>query len=478
MSVGLLCQLCALLVSLKKQQTSNPLFYTSHSEHLFSTLNMSLAPLLAEALRDRYILERELGRGGMATVYLAHDLRHDRPVALKVLRPELAATLGPERFLQEIKLAARLQHPHILSVHDSGETAGQLWFTMPFIEGESLRDRLNREKQLPVEDAIRLTREAAEALDYAHRHGVIHRDIKPENILLSEGHALVADFGIGRALGAPAPGERLTETGMVVGTPAYMSPEQAAGERALDGRTDIYSLGVVLYEMLAGEPPYTGPTAQAVLAKRFTAEVPRVRLARPAVPEAVEQALQKVLATVPADRFQTAAEFVRALAAPVPMAASVPSAATPVSLLPPAQQHRPRLPLALVLGFGFLLGLGVLFAWRRAHPGAGAGETGTKRLAVLPFDNLGPSEDAYFADGVTDAIRGKLATLPGLQVTASNSSGQYKRATKSPQQIAQELGVQYLLVGKVRWEKGAGGQSQVEVSPELVQVAKIGRAHV
>jgi eukaryotic-like serine/threonine-protein kinase len=221
-----------------------------------------------EGLQDRYAFERELGRGGMATVYLARDLRHDRPVALKVLHPELAATLGPERFLREIKLCARLQHPHILTVHDSGESAGQLWFSMPFIEGESLRDRLRRQKQLALEDALRIAREAADALDYAHRHGVIHRDVKPENILLTEGHALVADFGIGRALSSGAAGhrgglaeEKLTETGLVVGTPAYMSPEQAAGERELSGATDIYSLGVVLYEMLAGEPPFTGPTS-------------------------------------------------------------------------------------------------------------------------------------------------------------------------------------------------------------------------
>ena len=228
---------------------------------------------LARGLADRYRLERELGRGGMATVYLAQDLKHDRPVALKVLLPELAASLGPDRFQREIRLAARLQHPHILTVHDSGETAGQLWFTMPFVEGESLRDRLRRERQLPVEDALRITREAAQALQYAHDHGVVHRDIKPENLLLTkDGNTLVADFGIARAV---AGDEHLTQTGMSVGTPAYMSPEQASGDKALDARTDIYSLGAVLYEMLAGEPPFTGPTAQAIIAKRFTGEVPR-----------------------------------------------------------------------------------------------------------------------------------------------------------------------------------------------------------
>ena len=258
---------------------------------------------LEEALRDRYVIERELGRGGMATVYLARDLRHDRLVALKMLHADLGAALGLERFEREIKLVAGLQHPHILSVFDSGacpepssEGAAdqrgsgreRLWFTMPYVEGESVRDRLRREQQLPLEDAIRIATETARALDYAHRHGVIHRDIKPENILLTrDGDALVADFGIGRSLDSLAPADRLTEPGVLVGTAAYMSPEQAAGERQLDGRTDIYSLGVVLYELLAGEPPYTGPTTQAIIAKRFLGEVPSVRRVRPSVPEAV-----------------------------------------------------------------------------------------------------------------------------------------------------------------------------------------------
>ncbi len=227
---------------------------------------------LRERLTGRYAFERELGRGGMATVYLARDLKHDRPVALKVLHPEFAVTLGPERFRREIRLVARLQHPHIVTVLDSGEAAGRLWFTMPFVEGESLRDRLRREKQLPVEDALRIAREAAGALDYAHGQGVIHRDVKPENILLSAGHALVADFGIARVLQS---GETLTEPGVVVGTPAYMSPEQAAGEPELDARTDVYSLGAVLYEMLGGEPPFTGPTMQAIATRAAQREGPQ-----------------------------------------------------------------------------------------------------------------------------------------------------------------------------------------------------------
>jgi len=272
-------------------------------------------------LRGRYVIERELGRGGMATVFLARDLRHERPVALKVLHPELAATLGPERFLREIRLAARLQHPHILTVLDSGDAAGQLWFTMPYVEGETLRDRLRREGQLPMDDALRIARETADALDYAHQHGVVHRDIKPENILLAGRHALVADFGIARALGAggaagagaPTREQRLTETGMSVGTPAYMSPEQASGDREVDARSDIYSLGCVLYEMLAGEPPFTGPSAQAILLRKFTENPRPLRAIRDTVPEPIEQAVARALARSAADRFTTAAEFRRVL---------------------------------------------------------------------------------------------------------------------------------------------------------------------
>ncbi len=272
----------------------------------------AVPPGLATVLQDRYRLDRELGQGGMATVYLAHDLRNNRPVALKVLRPELAAILGAERFLKEIETTANLQHPHILPLFDSGEAGTFLFYVMPFVEGESLRSRLNRERQLPVPDAVRIAAEVASALDYAHRQGIIHRDIKPENILLHDGHALVADFGIALAL-RNAGGDRLTETGLSLGTPHYMSPEQAMAERQLDVRTDVYSLGAVLYEMLAGEPPITGATGQAVIAKLMTERPTPLRVVRDTVPPALEEVVARALAKVPADRFPTAAAFAKAL---------------------------------------------------------------------------------------------------------------------------------------------------------------------
>jgi len=269
---------------------------------------------LEAALADRYRVDREIGRGGMATVYLAQDLKHHRPVALKVLMPELAAALGPERFLREIELSARLTHPHILPLHDSGNADGFLYYVMPYVEGESLRERLTREKQLPVDDALQISREVADALSYANSHGVIHRDIKPENILLESGHAVVADFGIARAIDQ-AGGEKLTETGLAIGTPAYMSPEQAMGSGELDGRCDVYALGCVLYEMLSGEVPYTATTPQALFAKKLSEPLPRISVVRETVPAAIETALSKALAKVPADRFATVGQFAEAIVA-------------------------------------------------------------------------------------------------------------------------------------------------------------------
>ncbi len=267
---------------------------------------------LASALADRYRLESELGAGGMATVYLAHDLRHDRKVAVKVLKPELAAVIGAERFLKEIRTTANLQHPHILALHDSGTADSYLYYVMPYVQGESLRDRLSREKQLPVADAVRIATTVASALDYAHRHGVIHRDIKPENILLNDGEALVADFGIALAA-TNAGGSRMTETGMSIGTPTYMSPEQAIGERDITERSDVYALGCITYEMLTGDPPFTGSSAQAIISRVMTEEPRRVVPQRKNVPAALEAAVLTALEKLPADRFATAAEFAAAV---------------------------------------------------------------------------------------------------------------------------------------------------------------------
>ncbi|HLG05346.1 MAG TPA: protein kinase [Gemmatimonadales bacterium] len=276
---------------------------------------------LSADLGERYRIEGELGAGGMATVYRAHDLKHDRPVALKVLRPELAAVIGADRFLHEIKTTANLQHPHILPLHDSGEAAGLVYYVMPYVEGESLRERLTREHQLSVDDAVRIAREVADALDYAHRHGVVHRDIKPENILLHDGRVQVADFGIALAVSSAGGGTRMTETGMSLGTPHYMAPEQAMGEREITPKADIYALGCVLYEMLAGEPPFTGPTAQAIIARVMTEEPRSLTIQRRTIPVPLEAVVRRALEKLPADRFASAARFSEALEHPETMPA-------------------------------------------------------------------------------------------------------------------------------------------------------------
>ena len=361
---------------------------------------------LEAGLAGRYSLERELGQGGMALVFLARDLRHDRKVALKVLRPEISVEVGAERFLREIKLAAGLTHPHILPVYDSGQSDGLLFYVMPNMEGRSLRERLEAEKQLPLDEALRITREVATALDYAHRNKVIHRDIKPENILFHEGNAMVADFGIGKALSNTA---TMTQTGLAIGTPAYMSPEQASGEHEIDGRSDIYSLGCVLFEMLSGEVPFTGPTAQAIMSKRFLSPVPHVKAVRD-VPEGIDALVTKSLARNQVDRFATAAQFADAIRAQT--TGSVPRT-TPTEAQKPA--------------------------------------AAVKAIAVLPLANMSADpENEYFSDGMTEEIIGALSKVPGLQVASRTSCFAFKGKEVDIRQVGEKLGVGSVLTGSVR----------------------------
>jgi TolB-like protein/Tfp pilus assembly protein PilF len=406
------------------------------------------APLVA-ALADRYLIERELGQGGMATVYLARDLKHRRPVALKVLGPGLASSLGQDRFLREIELAAGLQHPNIVAVYDSGADAGHLWFTMPFVEGETLRDRLRREGQLPLADAVRITTEAARALEHAHRHGVLHRDVKPENLLLTaDGSTLVADFGIARAWEED---DGLTETGVVVGTAAYMSPEQAAGVRKLDARTDVYALGCVLYEMLAGEPPYTGSTPQALLAKRLTEPVPRLGTTRD-VPPALERCVNRALARSPADRHASAGEL------GVELHAAASGGHAPVA---DAKQRsfRWRWPAiagsTLVVAAAIALGLRYLGSDASGLPPS---------VGVLPFADLSEAGDqAYFSDGLTDELITALSKVEGIRVAARSSSFRFRGRETDVREIGRELSVGSVLEGSVR-----RSGNRLRVSAQLV----------
>jgi serine/threonine-protein kinase len=370
---------------------------------------------LATALGDRYRIERELGQGGMATVYVAEDLKHDRKVAIKVLRPELAAVIGAERFVREIKTIANLQHPHILGLIDSGEVGGTAYYVMPLVDGESLRDRLQREKQLPIGEAVRITTEVAGALDYAHRHGVIHRDIKPENILLHDGSALVADFGI--ALAASSAGTRMTETGMSLGTPQYMSPEQAMGEREITAASDVYALGCVTYEMLVGDPPFSGSTAQAIVAKIVT-ERPRSLIAqRHTIPESVDAAVLTAIEKLPADRFASAGEFAAALGN-----RTYTSATTARQVLVAARAHRFRDPAFVALAVVALAALGGGAALARRKPTAATLPTIRFVMAVTdsthPFDNF-PWPAAISPDGGTVVYsvvgRGNVPSLYALR---------------------------------------------------------------
>ena len=381
---------------------------------------MAQLEALTAALTGRYTLARELGRGGMATVYLGTDVKHRRNVAIKVLKQELS--LGPERFLREIDIAARLNHPHILPLLDSGDASGVLYYVMPYVAADSLRTRLARESRLSVDESIRLTCEIAGALDYAHRSGVVHRDVKPENILLVDNHAVVADFGIARAI-SRAGGEGLTTAGLAIGTPAYMSPEQAGGEMEVDGRSDIYSLGCVCYEMLAGEPPFTGPNPIAVIAKRMVETAPRIRTVCETVPPKVERVLRRALSRSAADRYDTADALRRALEATYDETRK--TSTTP---------RRDRL---------------------------------TESIAVLPFQNLSREpEQEYFVDGMHDAIVGQLSQIGALRVTSRTSVAHYKTTTRSIPEIARELKVDAIVEGSVLC---AGDRVRIHV--ELIQPA-------
>jgi eukaryotic-like serine/threonine-protein kinase len=359
---------------------------------------------LRGALADRYRIERELGRGGMATVYLAEDLKHKRRVAVKVLHAEHSAAVGKERFLREITTAANLTHPHIVPVFDSGEADGQLYFVMPLIEGETLRARLEREGPLPVEEAIRLVREVAGGLEYAHGAGILHRDLKPENIMLSQGHAMLADFGIAGSTNGTSEQARLTQTGTSLGTAAYISPEQATGERELGPASDVYGLASVLYELLTGETPFTGPTYQAILVKRFTQEAPSCSSRRADTPAGCDAAIARALAREPADRFASVRAFADAIA----------------TVMTPAV----------------------------AHPTPPATE---RSIVVLPFANLSPDPDnEYFSDGLTEEIISDLSAVRALNVISRTSAMQLKGTTRDIRTLGRELGVRYVLEGGVR----------------------------
>jgi serine/threonine-protein kinase len=397
---------------------------------------------LNAALADHYVIDRELGRGGMALVYLARDLRHERFVALKTLLPDIAVVVGRERFLREIKLAAGLQHPNILAVYDSGDAAGTLYFVMPFVEGESLRDRLEREPQLPLDEALRIARDVADALAYAHSHDVVHRDIKPENIMLSGTHAIVADFGIARAVSA-AGGDKLTKTGLAIGTPAYMPPEQAAGTGRVDRRSDIYSLGCVLYEMLAGQPPFTGPTAQAIMARHSLDSVPRLRVVRETIPDALEEVIERALAKVPADRYQTAQQFAEA------MSAASTGRVSRVTVRPRQRWLRPF----TVAAVAALLAAVAWLTYGRAGAGSARSIRGgldSRRVAVLYFTDLTrDSSLGHVAAGLTEGLIGELRKVRALDVVSPNGVAPFRGSGVSRDSIARALHAGTLVEGSV-----------------------------
>ena len=418
---------------------------------------------IKQALRNRYLIEREIGSGGMAIVYLAHDIKLKRPVAIKVLRPEFGTTLHSELFLQEIEFAASLQHLHILPVHDWDEADGLLYYVMPYVEGESLRQRLDRETQLPLEEAVRITNEIAEGLTYAHAHGIVHRDIKPENILLSNGHAVLADFGVAKAV-SRAGGEHLTTAGMALGTPQYMSPEQGTGATQLDGRTDVYALGCVLFEMLAGEPPFSGPTATAIIAKHISETPPSLRVVRPGIPVEIERAINVSLAKVPADRFDTAAHFAEAISQ---------ETATAIQQDSGARGELRRTGTRAGLFWTLAVAGGAFAAWLLSDTLRPEGTAETRaqldptHLAVLPFEDLSSDGSlSYMTRGLTSDLIDELSAVRALSVTPPSGVRPFAHRAVPIDSIAQTLDVGTLIEGDVSLVNDT-----VQVSVRLTDVA-------
>ena len=392
-------------------------------------------------INDRYEIFRRIGRGGMADVFLGRDRLLDRQVAIKVLRTDAGTELGGERFLREIEIASALRHPHIIPLYDSGEADGLLFYVMPLVEGESLRARIDRERQLPIDDALRYAREVADALSYAHAHGVVHRDIKPENILIESDHAVVADFGIARAFAAAGAKGRLTGSGMSIGTPTYMSPEQAAGDRDVDGRSDLYSLGCVLFEMLAGQPPFSGATKESLVRQHIMTQPPPVTQFRPAVPAVVNDALMRALAKAPADRFNPVGQFAAAIG---PMATTAASA-----VHPDVATRRARWPVVAAVGLALAAAITWPFVARRDRTATDGGAAHS--IAVLPFDNLGGDTAVVpLLLGVHAEIVTQLAKVAGLAVASRNSALTYRNSDKSDRAIASELRVSSLLRGSIQ----------------------------
>ncbi|UCD25774.1 MAG: protein kinase [Gemmatimonadota bacterium] len=420
---------------------------------------------LNETLAGRYRLERQLARGGAAIVFVAHDLRHDRQVALKVLRPDIAAALGAERFLREIKIAANLSHPHILPVYDSGEAAGYLFYVMPLVEGESLRERLAREHVLSVTETVKLLHDIADALHHAHERGVVHRDIKPDNVMLSGRHAMVTDFGVAKGLSEATVTGEVDTLGVALGTPAYMAPEQAAADPSIDHRADIYSLGALSYEMLTGRTPFRGASPQAILAAHVTEDPVPVADERVGVPDELASVVMRCLEKDPADRWQSAEEFLQQLGPETTPSGGVDPVPTIPAITPLALLKRRSAVITAAVAVVAVLALGWLFS------GGDQVQSARPVLVVLPFENLGPSEDEYFANGVTDAITARLATLGGLGVISRTTAIQYQDSDKNSRQIANEVGADYVLEGTIQRERPRDPSSKVRITPQLIRAS-------